>query len=217
MARATLATVKRITFDNLGLTNQTSGYGNLQTNQRFLTGYIDDAISLADIWITKVLYTNKQDNLLTELYETQTLENSDTINNNYGIVKVEYDINDGLGTFQRAIEIDYDMYERLIEGGIYNTSTYTGYYAIQDGKLYGVSNTDDFKITYINLTHSSSLSALKSPAGFEGVIANLASAMLLMKRNDNPSQAQFYYNLVKEFMQQYLLPENNIPVMVDFK
>lgn len=216
MARATLATVKRITFDNLGLTNQTSGYGNLQTNQRFLTGYIDDAISLADIWITKVLYTNKQDNLLTELYETQTLENSDTINNNYGIVKVEYD-STGTATFERATEIDYDLFERLEEGGIYSTATYTGYFAIKDGILYGISDNRDFRITFINLTHSSSLSTLKSPAGFEGVVANLASAILLMKRNDNPSQAQFYYNLVKEFMQQYLLPDNNMPVLVDFK
>lgn len=216
MARATLATVRRITYDNLGVTNQTSGYGNLQTNQRYLTGYIDDAISLADIWLTKILFTNKQDNLLTELHETQVLATQDAIDNNYGIVKVEYDTT-GTGTFERANEINYDMYERLEEGGIYSTSVYTGYFAIKDGILCGVANNPDFKITFINFTHPTSLSTLKCPAGFEGVVANLASAILLMKRNDNPSQAQFYYNLVREFMQQYLLPDNNMPVLVDFK
>lgn len=212
MSRAILTTVRRIVYDNLGVTDQALGYGNLISNQRYLSGYIDDAIAQADIWITKLLFINKQDNLLRELYSTSVITSGDTIPQNYGIVEISYD--DGLGVFKRAQEIDFDTYERLAENGIY-TAYILGYYTIQDSKLYGLNGANDFSLTYIDLTHPSTLSTLKSPAGFESVLSSVASAILLMKRNDNPSQAQFYLNIVREFLQQYMLPENNVPQMVD--
>lgn len=213
MSRATLTTVRRIVYDNLGITDQTSGYGNLIPNERYLTGYIDDAIAQSDIWITKLLFTNKQDNLLKELYTTAILSSGDLLPQNYGIVEVAYE-DSVTSVYKRAQEIDFDTYERMAENGIY-TAYVLGYYAIQDNKLYGLNGANDFSVTYIDLTHPATLSTLKSPAGFESVVASMASAVLLMKRNDNPSQAQFYLNIVREFLQQYMLPENNVPQMVD--
>lgn len=203
MARATLSTVQRIVWDNLGVTLQSSGYGNLDTaNQRYLSGYINDKIAEADIAVTNLLFKNKQHSLLQVLYASQSSISSGTvISQNWIIVDISIDSEIG-------VEIPYGQYEQLAQGGIFDTSTYKGYYAKKDSKIFFIGTTAT--VTYIDVTHPTNLSTLISPSGFEGAIANLASALLLRKRNDQPEQAEGYYKEYTNFMQQFMLPDSNI-------
>lgn len=213
MARATTSTVKRMVYDNLGLTDQTAGYGNLQTNERYLSGYIDDNIVYADIVIAKILFKNKQNSLLDDLLQNSAVASEDPILQNWGISYVTHTY---LGAEYHMYEISYEEYERYINQAIYSLPALTdGYYAIQDNKIFIYNDSGNAKIYYIDFTHPTTLTTLMSPSGFEGAVAHLASAMLLMKRADKPEQAQWHYTMFKEFMQGYMLPESNVPESVD--
>jgi hypothetical protein len=207
MARATLATVQRIVYDNLGITDVTTAYGTLKTNERYLAGYINDKIAEADIATIMFLLKNKQHNLLGDLYTNSgSLASGASIPNAWGIIDVI--INGEVGT-----EISFGEYEQLNAGGIYD-SAYKGYYALHDRKLYYIGVSTSAVVTYIDITHPTTLTVLLSPTGFEDAVANLASANLLMKRGDKPSQAEYYKGLYSEFMQSFLMPDSNVQDIV---
>lgn len=221
MARADLAVVRRMIYDNLGLTNQSSGYGNLAANERYLSGYIDDAIAYADIMTSTILLKNKQEHLMMEASAEATGNSPVSLNNRWHILKVEYYTSNLMDERRRGDEIDYDEWERINDdfASIYDAELSKGHYAIQDSKVYMIPSEtysgNTVVVTYIDLTHPSSLSALKSPTGFESAIAMLASSLLLMKRLDKPEQAMFYKTSYSEFMQNYMMEDSNMPDLVD--
>lgn len=207
MARSTLTTVKRIVWENLGVTNRSSGYGNLATNERYPAVYVDDKIAEADIETIELLFKNKQNTLLTEIYTTSgSLSSGAAVPQSWIIVGVAID------TVQ-AREISYGQYEMMLGGGIFDVTTYDEYYAIKDGLIYFFGTAAVIK--YIDLTHPTTLSTLKSPSGFEGALANLASAKLLMKRGDKPEQAKFYKGEYDAFMQKFMIPDSNKQELVE--
>jgi hypothetical protein len=218
MARATLTTVQSIIYENLGITDKTAGYGNLLVNERYPSDYIDDSITQADLTVVTLLFKNKQDQLLKELHITADLNNKSPIPQNWGVVSVE-GFDNLLGTRKtRCIEVEDDTFNQLELGGIFDTTTYSNYYCIQDGKLRLINAFDTATVTYIDFYFASSpLSSLLSPSGFEVAVANLASAILLTKRNDNPEQAKAHFELYRLFMSDYVLPENNVPEMGDLQ
>lgn len=202
MARATVNTVRRMVYENLGITTNGS-YGTLLTNERYPTGYIDDRIVEADIDVLLFLLKNKQHTLLKDgATVSSSLATGATVPNNWAIIDVT--INGETG-----VEVSYGVYEQLTAGGIYDTSTYKGYYTLRDGKIYYIGASTSAVITYYDITFQTTLSALLSPTGFEGAIANLASSLLLMKRGDKPEQAAFYKGLFMEFMQGFMIPDSN--------
>ena len=218
MSRATLATVKKIVYENISAS--TGSYGTLDsTNKRYLSGYIDDAIISADITVVDILLKAKQDILLQELYATQDVNSGDVLNNSWAIIKIECFPNPSNETV-RAVEMDWDSYKLVSEGGIFS-DTYKGYYAIKDGIIYLIpidinsGSGAEGIITYINLTHPTTLSSLMSPSGFETVISDLASAKLLMKRLDKPEEAQFYKQNAYQFLQEYGATQYQIDEKVD--
>lgn len=221
MARADLSIVRRFVYDSLGLTNQSIGYGNLEPNERFLAGYIDDAIAFSDITTASILLKNKQEHLMMEAAVETTGNSPMSLNNNWFIIKVEYYISNLVDTRGRGDEIDYDEWERISNNfaGIYDSDLAKGHYAIQDSKLYMIPsetyNGNTIVVTHIDLTHPNTLTSLKSPSGFESPIAMLASSILLMKRLDKPEQAMFYKQNYAEFMSTYMSPDSNMPDMVD--
>lgn len=221
MARADLAVVRRMIYDNLGLTNQSSGYGNLASNERYLSGYIDDAIVYADIMTCTILLKNKQEHLMMEASQEVAGVSPLTLTNRWHIIKVEYYTSNLLDQRRRGDEIDYDEWERINDdfASIYDAEVSKGHYAIQDSKVYMIPsetyNSNSVVVTYIDLAHPSSLSALKSPYGFESAVAMLASSFLLMKRLDKPEQAMFYKQSYSEFMQNYMMEDSNMPDLVD--
>lgn len=201
MARATLSTIQRIVYDNLGITNQSTGYGNLLTNQRYLSGYINDKIAEADIITVSILFKNKQLSLLEEIYDTLIIDASgDEIPQHWLVVNVTID-----GNF--ATELDHETFTLISEGGIFDISTYKNYFAVRDSRLYFIGTAAN--AVFINLTHPTTLVTLKSPSGFEGAVANLASSLLLMKRGDKPEQAAYYRGLYDDFMKTFMIPDSN--------
>jgi len=221
LARADLSIVRRFVYDSLGLTNQTSGYGNLAANERYLSGYIDDAIAYADVMTATILLKNKQEHLMMEASAEAVGNSPLSINDRWHIIKVEYYTSNLTDQRRRGDEIDYDEWERINDdfASIYDAELSKGHYAIQDSRIYMIPSetysTNTLVVTYVDLAHPSSLSALKSPAGFESAIAILASSLLLMKRLDKPEQAMFYKSSYTEFMSNYMLPDSNMPDMVD--
>ena len=200
MARATLTTVQRMVYENLGISN---GYGTLLTNARYPTGYIDDRIAEADIATVQLLMKHKQSALLPNPSTVNITTTSTTIPQNWEILNVN--INGSWG-----IEIPIGLFE-IIGSGIFNL-TYDKYYSKWNGVLYvsAVGGTiGSGYITYLDLTHATSLSTLFSPSGFEAAVANLASSLLLMKRGDKPEQAKFYKGLYDDFMQKFFIPDTN--------
>lgn len=211
-------------YDNLGVTDQTAGYGNLKTNERYLTAYIDDAIARSDIYIAELLLTNKQDLLMsesiTETLLTATISAPYIIDNKWFIMGVEY-YTSPAGKKRRAIQVELEQLYRLSDNSasLFDATYTTGYYSIHDGNLYLIPfetvGGNNAILKYVDLTHPDVLSTLQSPAGFEGAIADLATSILLMKRNDNPAQSQFHMNLFKEFMSNHLPPSANFPEPVN--
>lgn len=208
MARATLSIVQRIVYENLGISPDV--YGTLQTNKRYKTTYIDDAIQQADFRTSRILISNKQDILMEQVrLNLPVVFNPDgeQIDQNWSINAV--DITQG-GQTKIGQEISYGTYEEwaLNGGSIYDETEMYFKYAIKDYKFFFFGSTAS--IWYYDFAHQSSLVSLKSPAGFESALASLASAILLEKRNDNPEQAKQYRQDYAEFMQPFLLPETNL-------
>ena len=216
MARATLNTVKRMVYENLAVSTGT--YGTLDsTNKRYLSGYIDDAIVRADITVIDILIKAKQDILLRDLYEVQDIVGLQVdLSNSWSIIKVIRFTSEG--SF-RAVEMDWDTFKLVSEGSIFGS--YSGYYAIKDGQIYltedsAPSGSDyDAQVTYIDLTHPTTLTTLRSPTGFESVVADLATARLLMKRLDKPEEAQFYIQQAYQFLQEYGAKQMPMSEVVD--
>lgn len=200
---AVLATVKKIVYENLSITGAT--YGTIDTdNKRFKSDFIDDAIVAADIKVVNLLRKYKQDFLLQSLYSTisaTSLASGDAVPANWSVVSVTY----GSPT-KRSVEITYPKY-RLLENFTWDATAKQGYHTFQDGKIYHTAPSA-VTVTYINLTHPSPLSALKSPDGFENVVASFATAHLLMKRMDRPEESKFYSDQAYTFLQEYGIPES---------
>lgn len=297
--RADLSVVRRIVYDNLGVTNQSSGYGNLQTNERYLTAYIDDAIAQADIHTMKLLLKQKQFHLMGEYWTTVAIPNGyrQTLPENDAILGVYYYTTTS-GADAKAQYVSKDVFDMISEGGRFNITDYKGYYTIQDGEIQligdqiyaeaesvvvpvvgldwtqlevqtapnpfsdddtvymtttglalpspiargtayyivdtasdlvslsltkgGAAITGDLSwdgtlslqstnqqigyIKYIKFSHPDSLSSLYSPENLESALASYASAYLLMKRNDNPTQAKFYMDMYSQQIQSILAP-----------
>jgi len=203
MSRANLVTVRRIVYDNLAVSTQ--GYGSLDTsNKRFRKEFIDDAIAFADIRVVNILLKAKQDNVLVELHQTQTgIASGSSINQNWALVYVMDSTSN-----KRSKEIDWDTYDLIKDGGIFDTTNYRGYHTFKDGKIYTVM-AGNCSLTYINLAHPVSLADLKSPSGFENIVADFASAHLLMKRLDKPEEAKFYEETAYRFLTEYGIPESS--------
>ncbi len=152
--RADLAVVKRIVYDNLGVTNQSSGYGNLQTNERYLTGYIDDAIAMADIQTMKLLLKQKQFHLTGEYWTTLAIPNGYrmTLPEHDAILGVYY-YTSTTGVDAKAQPVSRDIFEMISQAGIFDITTYGGYYNIQDGEIQligkSVYRTKSFVVTPI--------------------------------------------------------------------
>lgn len=218
MARATLPTVQRMVYENLAVSPT---YGTLDTtNKRYVSSYINDAIASMDIRIINLLLKHKQHILLTDLETTQAVNSGDVVDNNWSIIKVDY-YTDTDGNTQRAVEITWDDYQTMRDGvdGIFNTTSYSGYFTIKDGIIYVIPSAtysgNTAVITYINLTHPSTLSALNSPTGFESVVSDLATAKLLLRRMDKPQEAQVYMESAYRFLQEFGIPQYAMQTMVD--
>jgi hypothetical protein len=215
VARATLATVKRQLYENLGVTDHGGAYGTLKATDRYPTGYLDDKIAEADIYITTFLAHNKQDSLLQGVIQTSSAAHASTIPEDWVIIGAF----DATGSTFPAKQVDYSelqmlrstLFAGIIAANSFLQSGTGGHFAILNNKLYldtylAVSGVT---LLYITMSHASSLATLYSPAGFEACIANLASANALMKRGDKPDQAQYYMKLVKEFLSLYGSQELN--------
>jgi hypothetical protein len=207
MARATLATVKQMVYENLGISPDT--YGTLVANKRYKSGYIDDAIIQADFRTVHILYKNKQELLLEEiLTNTVVPDSGDAVPwTTIGIVEVNILVG---AVTREGREISYGVFQEWTDndGSIYDASYMNYHYAIHDGNLHFFG--DQATVKHLDLTHPNPLVSLKSPQGFEGPLASLASAILLEKRNDNPEQAAAYRADYEAFMQIYMIPDTNL-------
>lgn len=201
--RATLATVQRMVYENLGVSNS---YGTLLSNARYPSDYINDRIAQADIQTIEMLIKNKQSHLLPDQTAAAGLATASAIPTNWHIISV-------LIGSARGQEIPIGLFETLnITSSVFDVSTYGRYYTIFNGTLYhyggSMSPAETATVNYIELQHDATLSALYCPEGFEGAVSDLASAMLLMKRADKPAQAEFYMKRYMDFMQAFIIPDN---------
>lgn len=206
MARASKTLVKSLLFEYLGTRAGGTSFGVFTANERFLESYLDEEVYSSDTETVRILIGAKQDELLSELYATQaSVTTGTTISNNWAIIRVEN------ASGVRGIEVDWDTYIQLSEGGIFDTSTYKGYYTLKDGKIYFIF-ASAATITYIDLSRQTTL---RSPTGFEPAVAFKAAEVCLMKRADNPDAAKFYGDQFKEFMSVYMSPQSAEQEMVD--
>lgn len=232
MSKASKSVVRGMVYENLGISN---GYGTLKTNQRYPTGYIDDAIASADSLVMRTLLKSKQYFFTDSFFTTVPITSlgPETLPSNVELLSVNHYRADG-ETSVRSAEITWDMYEMFtMDKGAGITSLFPfdgdgnvdfgGYFTVKDHKLYHIPFPDsenlagDFgTIKYIRVTHANPLGTdLQSPEGFETAIACYASAMLLMKRADQPEQANFYMNQYNMLMQLYMTPSTNKERSVD--
>lgn len=208
MARATVNTSRRMIYDNLGITDVVAGYGTYLSNQRYLEEYIDDALVAADIETIDILFKNKQDSLLSEIYQTTAGEDSGaSISQNWIIIAIT------TAAGVPLTQIPYSQYETMLGGGIFDVTTYPLYYAIRNGMLFTFSS--NLTIVFIDITHPVTLIDLKSPSGFESALADLATSKLLMKRGDKPDEAKYRKDEYDSFMQKFMIPESNRDDKVD--
>lgn len=219
--KAELDTVKRLVWENLGITNQSLGYGNLATNKRYPSVYIDDAIAQADIHVMRLLLKTKQHMFNYDMYTTAAVDASPWIMPQNTELYSVYYYNSSGGAVDRGTEVPFDTFDMIQEGGIFTSdAAYKGFYTVQDGLLYSMPYTTTYGgnigyIQYIALNHQETLQALYSPDGFEGPIALYASALLLLKRADNPEQANFYLQRFNEEMQAYMSPASSVQTKVN--
>ena len=201
MATGNLTTTKSMVYQHLNVDGGT--YGTYVSNVRYPSAYIEAEILNADIRTCQMLIKNGQELLMQDSWEVQNVTTTGTaVSQNWVIVGVEY--NTGGGVYKKAVEIPWHEYEQISQGGIFDISTYKGYYTIQSGKIYFIGT--DVNITYINLDRSGSL---RIPDGFEPAVAYLASSILLMKRSDQPEQSTYYYTMWKEFIGEFLTSSTN--------
>jgi hypothetical protein len=219
--KAELTTVRRLVYENLGITNQSTGYGNLATNKRYPSAYIDDAIAQSDIHVMRLLLKTKQHMFHNDMFTTASVDTSPWVMPQHAELYSVYFYTTVGGAVDRGTEVSFDVYDMIQEGGIFTSdSNYKGFYTVQDGMLYSMPYDVTYGgnigyLKYIALDHNETLSGLYSPDGFEGPIALYASALLLLKRADNPEQANFYLQRFNEQMQGYMSPVSSIQTKVN--
>jgi hypothetical protein len=147
MSRAKTATVRRMVYENLGITNQTSGYGSIKANERYPSAYVDDAIIGADFNVIKTLLKSKQYHFTDTFFEKRYIANNlpTILQPNIELLTVYFYKNGG-ETEERAVEIPWGMYEMFTEN--YQDSLfkfqdslgtkYGGYYSVKDHLMYTI-------------------------------------------------------------------------------
>lgn len=153
MSKAKIATVKRMVYENLGITNQSSGYGVIKTNERYPSAYVDDAIIGADLTVMKTLLKSKQYFFAPGFFTVGQIPSS------YAVVElpvhtemlnVRFYYNTD-GAEEQGVEIPWEMYEMFTEplSQAPNTSSlfqfqgdgtkkYGGYFSIKDHTLWTI-------------------------------------------------------------------------------
>lgn len=213
--RASFTKVKNIVYENLNISPTT--YGTPVSNKRYKTEYIEDAIKQADIYVMKILLKAKQKVLSDEYWTSATFTSEPFLMPEHDelLAVYHYKDNEATPTKEKSVEISFDMFDMLQEGGIFTADeNYSGFYTIQDGYLYHMpfsTRTLSTKgyIKYIRLEHPST-ATLYCPDGFEPIIAMYASSLLLMKRADNPEQSTFYMQLFDKEMQAIMSPATSM-------
>ena len=229
--KAEVSTVRNIVYENLNISP--NSYGTAVTNKRYKTEYIDDAIAQADIHVMRILLKSKQYSLHQDIFTTQEFADSALMlpqsASLYSVYYYKKDENSY--TVEKGVELPFDTFDMIQEGGIFSSDTnnYAGFFTVQDGVLFSIpftktvgnvtsTFTKDGKIGYfqfVELEHKALGTYLYSPDGFEGPIAMYASALLLMKRSDNPEQSAFYLQRFSEEMQTYMTPPSNMQTEVN--
>lgn len=217
MANASLSKIKDIIYENLSVA---TSYGNMAANARFKTEHVDDAIVASDIKVLFILKRNKKDALLGHLVVDSA---SPTPLNLASGTKIPDGVMVILSVFkatQRLVELPYTKYRILDRfNGEFDSSVNNKYYAIEGGKIYHSAG-GDVNITYIPApTYPATLVAgnIKSPQGFENIVASFATAQLLMKRMDRPEEAEFYSKQAYSGLQEYGIQESPISDSVDIR
>lgn len=235
MSKATLSKVRRMVYENLGITSQSGGYGNYKANERYPVAYVDDAIIGADLTVMKTLLKSKQYHFTDSFFSTLNLTTTKTnLPANIELLKVGFYYNEA-GDEEQGVEIPWEMYEMFTEplSNLQGDSNlfsmvgeggrnYGGYFTVKDHSLFIIpfaARTTNPKAycKYIALEHRDGavVTDLYSPQSFEESIAFLASANLLMKRADNPAQATFYLQQYQALMGLYMTPSTNQQRTID--
>lgn len=240
MSTANLDIVRRMVYENLGITLQGTGvgegYGNYKDNQRYPELYVDDAIANADITVMKTLLKSKQYHFSEDFFAADPVfTNPHTLPSNIELLSIYFKKG---SSSERGTEIPWEMYEMFtgydsdslfpLEDDAEGPETvrkYAGYFCIKDHALYHIpfeefpeeeeEGDEIATLKYIALPHPGTLEDLRSPESFEEAIAFLASANLLMKRADNPPQATYYLQQFQAMMGLYLTPSTNQQRTID--
>lgn len=241
--------VRSIVYENLGVTDRLaeSNYGSLdETNQRYPSGYIDDAIIQADITVLSTLLKSKQYNFDEDFFELVEIDDSNPVplSATSDILSVHhYYEEDVESKHTRSNELSWEMWDMITENSPTAVGTslfsyagdtvgegeeavvgqYGGYYTVKDNLLYHKpffeTTESDLGVGYykiLDVDYPDTIDEeLQSPKTFEGPIAMLASANLLMKRADQPEQAQWYMAQYQQMMQVYMTPSSNAQRVTD--
>lgn len=139
---AALATVRRQVYANLGISDPTS-YGTLVTNERYVSGYIDDAIAEADLFVTKMLMKSPQYRFPNDFWSTEYVPSSLDYALPQDIAILSATIFTSMaGGESKANEITEDQMALMVDGGLFDIVNYAGYYRVLDGyiRLLGTVN-----------------------------------------------------------------------------
>lgn len=150
MSRATLATVRRMVNENLGITQGTYTTP-VTTNKRYPAGYIDDAIAGADLTVMKTLLKSKQYHFAPDFFTVQSIPASYSVVElpvNTEMLNVRFYYNTS-GSEEQGVEIPWEMFEMFTEP-LSSTGTslfsftgeggkkYGGYYSVKDHTLWTI-------------------------------------------------------------------------------
>jgi hypothetical protein len=163
MSRANLTTVRRMVYENLGITG--AEYGDLKTNQRYPSGYVDDAIAGADLNVMKTLLKSKQYHFSPEFFDVEPIPAGLPVYPlpvNTEMLSVRFYYN-AEAVEEQGVEIPWDMYEMFTEP-LNSTSLFTfvgegtkkygGYYSIKDHLLYTIPFERVSEISQVEFTGS---------------------------------------------------------------
>lgn len=153
MSRANLTTVRRMVYENLGITE--GNYGTPEVNQRYPSGYVDDAIAGADLTVMKTLLKSKQYHFTNDFFSVLPIPSKAPIAlpPNTELLTVIFNNGDEI---ERGVEIPWEMYEMfteplegpdLFEFEGNTTKKYGGYFSIKDHYLYTIPFSDTDYIT----------------------------------------------------------------------
>ena len=117
--RASFTKVKNIVYENLNISPTT--YGEPVSNKRYKTEYIEDAIKQADIYVMKILLKAKQKVLSDEYWTSATFTSEPFLMPEHDelLAVCHYKDNEATPTKEKSVEISFDMFDMLQEGGIF--------------------------------------------------------------------------------------------------